>query len=90
MPSGVLGRVTVRGQLVWFSGTSLDLASDDEVRYVIADELVHVWQWATGLPLRPVRRAEEQARRLALSWCNLSRCPRSTPALRSHLLAVNR
>lgn len=90
----VSGQCSLMGHQVRFYSHFVRLASDDDIRYVIAHELAHVWQWATKPDTRPAGPArasdawEAEARRLGLEWLGLTRCPRRTPGLKAHDFSV--
>jgi len=73
----MMGQETLMGHSIRFCSRYMELASDDDVRFVIGHELAHVLQWAEGR-----RTTERDANEKALAWLGLKRRPRTTSALR--------
>jgi hypothetical protein len=87
---GVLAQTGNAGRLVRFHAVAVDAASDAEVRFLIAHELAHVWQWAANESPGRTRATERDADARALTWLGLQRRPRCTAPVRAWLHAEYR
>lgn len=84
---GAMANAELLGNKIRFHAPSMDAASDEDVRFVIAHELAHVLQWADGRMATLTRSAAERdADATALGWLGFTRRPRRSPALRALLL----
>lgn len=84
---GISAQVGLLGHQVRFHTPFIELSNEADVRFIIAHELAHVLQWATGAEHCNVRRIEREANATARAWLGVSRRPRATRAYRGYVLA---